>query len=469
MNADRLIAIVGRPNVGKSALFNRILGRPVAIVEDSPGVTRDRHFALAEWAGRKFWLVDTGGFEPEIENIDPNDISKANKALIRDGIRRQVRLALEEAGQVIFVVDGKAGLHPLDEVVADLLRPMKKPVHFIINKADADADDDNRWDFTKLGLGEGHSISGLHGRGVAELMDVLVEAWPMLKDPKTPKKPKKADQEDELPPEAGEPQPLRIAVIGRPNVGKSSIVNALLKEERTLVSPIAGTTRDAVDTPMRANGRDIVLVDTAGIRQKNKITDELERYSVVRTLKAIEDCHVALLIIDAYDGVHDHDERIAGLIHEAGRACVIVVNKWDKVPKDNLTLTNCEKDIKLRMKFMDYAPIIFISAKTTQRLGEVLPAALKAGDAHAIRIKTGPLNKALGDIIAEMPIPTRRGRVLKIYYLSQTGTRPPAFALFVNEPKLLHFSTQRRIQRMLRERFDMEGTPMIFMLRGKKK
>jgi GTP-binding protein len=439
----------------------------VAIVEDSPGVTRDRHFGKAEWGGRSFWLVDTGGFEPDIENIDPNDISKTNKALIRDGIRRQVRMALEEASQVIFVVDGKAGLHPLDEVVAGLLRGMGKPVHFIINKADAEADDDNRWDFATLGLGEGHSISGLHGRGVAELLDVIVKEWPVIRDGKTPKKRKKAD-DDEMPPEQ-EQQPLRIAVVGRPNVGKSSIVNALLKEERTLVSPVAGTTRDAVDSPLRAAGRDLVLVDTAGIRQKNKISDELERYSVVRTLKAIENCHVALLILDAYDGVSDHDERIAGLIHEAGRACVIVVNKWDKVPKDNLTLRKCELDIKERMKFLDYAPIIFISAKTTQRLGEVLPAALKAGDAHAIRIKTGPLNKALGDIIAEMPMPTRRGKVLKVYYLSQTGTRPPAFALFVNEPKLLHFSTQRRIQRMLRERFEMEGTPMIFMLRGKKK
>ncbi len=345
MNSQRLIAIVGRPNVGKSALFNRILGRPVAIVEDRPGVTRDRHFGKAEWGGRLFWLVDTGGFEPEIEAIDPNDISKANKALIRDGIRRQVRLALEEAGQVLFVVDGKAGIHPLDEVVAGLLRGMDKPVHLIINKADADADDDNRWDFAGLGLGEGHSLSGLHGRGVAELLDVLVKDWPVLKDAKTPKKRKK-DDEEALPPEAAEQQPLRIAVVGRPNVGNSSIVNALLKEERTLVSPVAGTTRDAVDTPMRAEGLDIELVDTAGIRQKNKITDELERYSVVRTLKAIEDCHVALLVLDAYDGVGDHDERIAGLIHEAGRACVIVVNKWDKVPKDNLTLVKCEKDIK---------------------------------------------------------------------------------------------------------------------------
>jgi GTP-binding protein len=467
MERGRLIAIVGRPNVGKSALFNRILGRPVAIVEDIAGVTRDRHFARAEWAGRHFWLVDTGGFEPDLESIDAGDASKANRALIRDGIRRQVRLALEEADQVLFIVDGKAGLHPLDQVVADLLRALKKPIHLIVNKADQDRDDDNRWDFAELGLGEGRSLSGLHGRGVAELLDELVAEWPEVKAERTPKKRPKGE-EDELPPD-DEKGPLRVAVLGRPNVGKSSIVNALLKEERSLVSPVAGTTRDAVDSPLRAQGRDLVLVDTAGIRQKNKITDELERYSVVRSLKAIEDCHVALLVLDAYDGVSDHDERIAGMIHEAGRACVLVVNKWDKVPKDNLTLSKCEKDIRGRMKFLDYAPIHFISAKSGQRLGEILPAAIKAGDAHALRLKTGALNKALADILAEAPPPTHKGRILKVYYLSQTGTRPPAFALFVNEPKLLHFSTQRRIQKMLRERFDMEGTPMIFMLRGKKK
>jgi GTP-binding protein len=451
-----LIAIVGRPNVGKSALFNRILGRPVAIVQDKPGVTRDRHFGKAQWSGREFWAVDTGGFEPEMEALDPGDASAHARLVIREGIRRQVRLALDEADQVIFVVDGKAGLHPLDKTVAGLLRTYGRPVHLAVNKADREEDDTNRWDFTALGLGEGFSVSALHGNGVAELLDAAVKDLAKL--------PQEAeDGEGEA-----EKQPLRVAVVGRPNVGKSSLINALLKTDRLVVSAEAGTTRDAVDTPLRAHGRDLVLVDTAGIRRKSKILEDLEHYAVVRSLRAIEECHVALLILDAYDGVHDHDERIAGLIHEAGRACVIVVNKWDKVPKDNLTHDQCVKDIRLRLKFMDYAPIHFISVLEGQRIGDVLPAALKAGDAHAARLKTAALNQALEEILASAPLPSFKGRVLKVYYLAQTGTRPPAFALFVNEPKLMHFSTQRRITRMLRERFDLEGTPLIFMLRKRK-
>jgi GTP-binding protein len=450
-----LIAIVGRPNVGKSALFNRIVGKPLAIVEDIPGVTRDRHFAKAQWSGREYWAVDTGGFEPDMEALDPDDASAHAKAVIREGIRRQVRLALDEADQVILVVDGKAGLHPLDKTVATLLRSYDRPVHLAINKADRAEDEGNKWDFAALGLGEGFSVSALHGHGVAELLDSSLAGVP-----KVP-----VLEGDAADPEL---QPLRIAVVGRPNVGKSSIINALLKQERLVVSAQAGTTRDAVDTPLRAHGRDLVLVDTAGIRRKSKVLEDLERYSVVRSIRAIEECHVALLILDAHDGVHDHDERIAGLIHEAGRACVIVVNKWDKVKKDNLTHDQCLKDIRARLKFMDYAPVHFISALEGQRLGEVLPAALKAGDAHAARLKTGPLNQALEQILAAAPLPSFKGRVLKVFYLAQTGTRPPAFALFVNEPKLMHFSTQRRIMRMLRERFELEGTPLIFMLRKRK-
>jgi GTP-binding protein len=446
-----LIAIVGRPNVGKSALFNRVVGKPLAIVQDQPGVTRDRHFAKAEWAGHSFWVVDTGGFEPDMEALDPEDASSAARAIIREGIRRQVRLALEEADQVFLVVDGKAGLHPLDRTVTDLLRDYKRPVRLVVNKADRSEDSDDRWDFAELGLGEGHSVSALHGHGVAELLDEAVADMPPLGD-------FDAGAEGGL-------EPLRIAVVGRPNVGKSSLINALLKEERHVVSAEAGTTRDAVDSPLKAHGRDLVMVDTAGIRRKSKVLDDVERYSVVRSLRAIEECHVALLVVDAFDGVHDHDERIAGLVHEAGRACVIVVNKWDALKKDNLTFDKCLNDIRARLKFMDYAPILFVSATEGQRLGTVLPTAIKAGDAHATRIKTAALNQALEEILASAPLPSYKGRVLKVYYLAQTGTRPPAFALFVNEPKLMHFSTQRRITRMLRERFALEGTPLIFMLR----
>jgi GTPase len=465
-----LIAIVGRPNVGKSALFNRIVGKPLAIVEDIPGVTRDRHFAKAQWSGREFWTVDTGGFEPEMEALDPNDASAKAKALIRDGIRRQVRLALDEADQVILVVDGKAGLHPLDKTVASLLRNYGRPVHLAVNKADRAEDEGQRWEFAALGLDEGFNVSALHGLGVAELLDACVADVAKLPKEARPRRGKeRGDAPDaEAGPGTGELQPLRVAVVGRPNVGKSSLINALLKQERLVVSPEAGTTRDAVDTPLRAHGRDLILVDTAGIRRKSKVLEDLERYSVVRSIRAIEECHVALLVLDAYDGVHDHDERIAGLIHEAGRACVIVVNKWDKVTKDNLTHDQCLKDIRLRLKFMDYAPVHFISVLEGQRLGDVLPAALKAGDAHAARLKTAALNQALEEILASSPLPSFKGRVLKVYYLAQTGTRPPAFALFVNDPKLMHFSTQRRITRMLRERFDLEGTPLIFMLRKRK-
>ncbi len=437
----QLVAIVGRPNVGKSALFNRIVGRPIAIVEDHPGVTRDRHFAKADWAGQGFWLVDTGGFEPDLERGE-NTIPE----VVREGMRRQVRMALEEAQQVIFVVDAKVGLHPLDKVVAGLLRGAGKPVILAANKVDVEEDEALRWEFSALGAGEPTGVSALHGRDVDVLLDRLVAGM----DPHEP--------EDEN-------GALRVAVIGRPNVGKSSLVNAILGEERSLVSTMPGTTRDAVDTPLRAHGRDLVLVDTAGLRQKGRIADEIERYSVVRTLRAIEGCDVALLLVDAYDGVNEQDERIAGLAHEAGRACVVVVNKWDLVAKDNLTFDKCRDDVRQHLKFMDYAPIVFISALTGQRLGEVLDAAIKAGDSHARRISTGLLNRALEDILSSGQLPSYKGRALKVYYLTQTGTRPPALALFVNEPKLMHFSTQRRIKKQLRERFDLEGTPLVLMLR----
>ncbi len=442
-----IIAIVGRPNVGKSALFNRIVGRPVAIVEDRPGVTRDRHYARAEWAGRSFWVVDTGGFEPEMNAAEPAQGDSRARAALRDGIRRQVRLALEEADRVIFVVDGKAGLNPLDTAVADLLRPRLDRVLLAVNKADRAEDESDRWEFAALGVGEGMSVSALHGNGVAELLDAAVPADAPAKD------------------WGEEGAALRVAVVGRPNVGKSSLVNALLKRDRVVVGEEAGTTRDAVDTPLRAHGRDLVLVDTAGIRRKSKVVEDLERYAVVRSLRAIEECHVALLVLDAHEGVHDHDERIAGLVHEAGRACVIVVNKWDKVAKDNLTHDRCLADLRSRLKFLDYAPVVFVSAVDGQRLGDLLPTAIKAGDAHATRLKTGQLNAALEAILASSPLPSHRGRVLKVFYLAQTGVRPPAFALFVNDPKLMHFSTQRRIVRLLRERFDLGGTPLILMLR----
>lgn len=434
---------MGRPNVGKSALFNRLIGRSSAIVEDRPGVTRDRHFGRVEWQGRRFWAVDTGGFDPE----DDERLSGAKMATaIREGIRRQVRLALEEASQVIFVVDGKAGLHPLDEAVAQLLRQFKMPIILAVNKTDQETDRDSAWDFAALGAEKTVAVSALHGRGVDDLLEELVKIIPRYE----------GEPEDEA---------LRIAIVGRPNVGKSSILNALLNEERNIVSDVPGTTRDAVDTPLRAHNKNLILIDTAGLRNKGKITDDVEKYSALRSIRAIENCQVALLVVDAFDGISEQDERVAGMIHEAGRACVIVVNKWDKVEKTDGTYEKCLKDIQSRLKFMDYALVTFISAQSRQRLGDILPLAIQAGEAHARRITTSKLNKALEEILASAPLPSFHGRVLKVYYLAQTGIHPPSFALFVNEPKLMHFSTQRRIKRLMREKFDMKGTPVILMLR----
>ena len=439
----QLVAIIGRPNVGKSALFNRLTGRASAIVEDFVGVTRDRHFAKAEWTGRHFWVVDTGGFDPE----EDGELSSAQTSkAIREGMRRQVRLAIEESTQVVWVVDGKSGLHPLDEAVGKLLREYKKPVILAVNKSDTAVDNDNQFDFAKLGMERVVPLSALHGRGVDDLLEEIVKDMPQQLEPES----------DKI---------LRIAIVGRPNVGKSSILNALLNEERNIVSDTPGTTRDAVDTPIRAHGRDLILVDTAGLRAKGRVIDEVERYSAMRSIRAIEGCHVALLVIDAYAGITEQDERVAGLIHEAGRACVIVVNKWDLVEKKDGTYEQCIKDIRERFKFMDYALTSFISAKSQQRLGDILPLAIQAGDAHEKRISTGKLNRALEEILAAAPLPTRHQRTLKVLYLAQTGVRPPSFALFVNDPKLMHFSTQRRIKKQLREKFDLPGTPLILMLR----
>jgi GTP-binding protein len=443
ISRSQLVAIVGRPNVGKSALFNRLIGRAAAIVEDRSGVTRDRHFGKVEWTGRHFWAVDTGGFDPEEDGeLSSAQVSKA----IREGMRRQVRLAIEESTQVVWVVDGKAGLHPLDEAVAKLLREYKKPVILAVNKSDTAADLDNQFDFAKLGADRVVPISALHGRGVDDLLEEIVKGMPQQVDD-------------------SEGKELRIAIVGRPNVGKSSILNALLNEERNIVSDLPGTTRDAVDTPIRAHGRDLVLVDTAGLRAKGKVIDELEKYSALRSIRAIENCHVALLVIDAYEGINEQDERVAGLVHEAGRACVIVVNKWDLLDKSDGTYEKCLASIRERFKFMDYALTAFVSAKSRQRLGDLLSLAIQAGDAHEKRISTGKLNRALEEILASAPLPSHHKRTLKVFYLAQTGVRPPSFALFVNDPKLMHFSTQRRIKKQLREKFDLPGTPLILMLR----
>lgn len=443
MRGSQLVAIIGRPNVGKSALFNRLIGKASAIVEDRSGVTRDRHFGAVEWRGYHFWTVDTGGFDPE----EDGELSQAQTSkAIREAMQKQLRLAIEEASQIIWVVDGKSGINPLDKSVADLLRPYKKPVVLAVNKSDVAADAHNQYDFASLGVESVVPISALHGRGIDDLLDALVVRMPPPEPP----------PEDET---------LRIAIVGRPNVGKSSLLNAILNEDRQIVADTPGTTRDAVDTPLQAHGRNLLLVDTAGIRAKGRIIDEVEHYSALRAIRAIEECHVALLVLDAYEGIIEQDERVAGLVHEAGRACVIVVNKWDLPDKKDGTYEKCLKDIRSRFKFMDYALVVFVSAKTRQRLGEILPLAIEAGDAHAQRISTGKLNRALEDILANTALPGHHGRTLKVLYLAQTGIRPPSFALFVNDPKLMHFSTLRRLKKLLREKFELKGTPLIIMLR----
>jgi GTP-binding protein len=437
------VAIVGRPNVGKSALFNRIVGRPVAIVADRPGVTRDRHTALAEWGGRRFWLVDTGGFEEEAEAED--------EASLRHQMQSQVRLAVEEAARIILTVDGKAGLLPADRQVAKMLHKSGKPVWLAVNKVDTPALEGRALDFVSLGFEEPVAVSALHGLGVDELLDRVCQGM------------EKTEEEP-----AGPDEALRIAIVGRPNVGKSSMVNQFLGREAMVVNDLAGTTRDAVDTEFLFKGKPYVLVDTAGLRQKGRIADEVEKYSTVRALRAIKDCDVAVLVLDAKEGVTEQDERIGGLIQEAGRGCVLAVNKWDLVEKDDKTFNACLEDLRRRLPFLDYAPVVFVSAKTRQRLPNLMELAAHVGEQHAMRISTGVLNRALEDIVTEMPPPTRHGKPLKVFFLSQTGVKPPAFALFVNDPKLLHFSYMRAVKNRLRSRFGFEGTPLFVMLRRRK-
>ncbi len=458
-----MVAIVGRPNVGKSALYNRITGKAQAIVEDRPGVTRDRLLGRADWRGREFWLVDTGGYDPETDKT--GGVGTSEKEL-RKGMNRQVKLAVERADKVLLVVDGKVGLHTLDERAARMLRESGKETLLLINKSDRNEDAGNRWDFSRLNLGEGHAVSALHGRGVDEALDMLIEGWPVnVEPPAEPLPPIEGEEEGEPARPSLPDRPLRVAIVGRPNVGKSSLFNALAHEERQIVSDKPGTTRDAINTMIQVHGVDIELVDTAGLRKKDKVDDAVEYYAAVRAVRAIDSCDVGLLVVDASFGLGEQEERIAGLIHEAGKACVVVVNKWDLPEKDNLTLSIREKEIRSRLNFMDYALICFISVKTGQRIGEVLELALEAGSQHGRRLGTGALNRAMDEIKRRTPLPSRRGKTLKIYFLAQVGIRPPSFALFVNDPKLLHFSTKRRISKLLREKFELRGTPLILMLR----
>ncbi len=435
--AKPLVAVVGRPNVGKSTFFNRIVGKRIAIVEDTPGVTRDRIYGDAEWLTHQFTLIDTGGIEPMKEDI------------ISVQMRRQAELAIDTADVIIFLVDGRDGLTAADEDVAHILRRSKKPVVLTVNKVDHPKFEDTAYDFYSLGIGNPITISAEQGLGLGDLLDEVVAHFPQ-------------HEEDE------EHESTNIAIVGKPNVGKSSLVNALLGYERTIVSEIAGTTRDAVDTPFEYDGKPYVLVDTAGIRRKRAIEDEtVERYSVIRSLGAIRRADVVLIVIDATQGLSEQDVKIAGYVHEEGRASVVLVNKWDAVEKDTYTMDAFKKKMAADLAFMDYVPFLFISAKTGQRVSKILELAKHAYAQNCMRVSTGKLNDVVAEAITMMEPPSDKGRRLKIYYATQVSTRPPTFVLFVNNPEMMHFSYKRYLENFIRKSFKIDATPIRLIVRAR--
>ena len=434
-----LVAVVGRPNVGKSTLFNKIVGKRIAIVEDTPGVTRDRIYGDAEWLDYNFALVDTGGIEPMKEDI----ISKQ--------MRRQAELAIETADVIIFLTDGREGITAADEEVAHMLRRSKKPIVLAVNKVDHPKFEDVIYDFYGLGLGNPITISAEQGLGLGDLLDEVTSYFDKCE----------ADADHES---------VNIAIVGKPNVGKSSLVNALLGYERTIVSDVSGTTRDAIDTPFEYDGTNFVLVDTAGIRRKRAIEDEtVERYSVIRSLGAIRRADVALIVIDASQGMSEQDVRIAGYVHEEGKASVVIVNKWDTIEKDTHTMNEFKKKLYADLAFMDYVPMLFISAKTGQRVNKVLELAKHAYEQNSMRISTGTLNDVISEAITITEPPSDKGRRLKIYYATQFATNPPTFALVVNDPNIMHFSYQRYLENYLRKSFGLDATPIRLKVRQRGK
>jgi len=440
--AKPLVAIVGRPNVGKSTFFNKITGKRISIVEDTPGVTRDRIYCDVEWQNRRFTMIDTGGIDPRSEDV------------LLSQMRHQAEIAMDTADVICFFADGRTGLTDDDREVANMLRKTSKPVILAINKVDHISMVDNIYEFYELGIGDPIAISAANMMGLGDLLEAICNELP----------PQTKDELDE------EEHVLQLAVVGRPNVGKSSLVNKLLGQERTMVSNIAGTTRDAIDTEFKVNGTTYNIIDTAGIRRKSQIEDEsLERYSVLRSIAAIRRCDVALLLIDAQDGVTEQDTKIAGLIREEGKAVIVIVNKWDAIEKETGTLEAFKKQVMEDLKFMDYAPVLFLSAKTGQRVHTVIDMVDQVWAQASKRIPTGILNDVLTDATADLQPPATNGRRLKIYYITQQGTCPPLFILFVNDEKLMHFAYERYLENYFRKTFDFTGTPIRFILREKKK
>ena len=434
-----IIAIVGRPNVGKSTLFNRIAGGRKAIVWDEPGVTRDRNYADVGWEESTFTLIDTGGFEP------------VSKDRIFLQMREQCQLAMEEADVVLFLMDGKEGLTPSDKEIADILRKLNKPLFYIVNKIDGPKHEEKALDFCELGVEPIYSISAEHGYGVNGLMDEVIKTLPALTDRKWDK------------------DVTKVAVVGRPNVGKSSLINRLLGYKRVLVDEAPGTTRDAIDTHFERDGRRYVLIDTAGIRRKSRISLKLEKYSIVEALRTIDRSDVALLLLDSREGVTDQDARIGGFIHEKGKGCILVVNKWDLVEKDSQTMGEYEEEVLENLKYLSYAPMLFISALTGQRVRKILDVVDHVSEQTKKRIPTGQLNKYFEQWVEKFPPPLYKNRSVKLNYITQVSTAPPTFVIYTNFPGGIHFSYERYLLNRIRETFSFEGVPVRFRFRKKGK
>ena len=431
-----IVAVVGRPNVGKSTLFNALAGENISIVKDTPGITRDRIYADVTWLDRTFTLIDTGGIEPE------------SKDVILSQMRMQAQIAIDTADVIIFLVDVKQGLQDADSKVADLLRRSHKPIVLVVNKVDsvnkymADV-----YEFYNLGMGEPYAISAANRMGLGDMLEVVTSYFPESSD---------EEEEDERP---------RVAIIGKPNVGKSSIINKLLGEDRLIVSDIAGTTRDAVDTEVVFQDKEYVFIDTAGLRRKNKIKEELEHYMIVRTVSAVERADIAVLVIDATEGVTEQDAKIAGIAHERGKAVIIAVNKWDAVKKDDKTIYRFTEKVRDTLSFMPYAEILFISAQTGQRMNKLFETIDMVSENHAMRVQTGALNEIMSEAVAMQQPPTDKGKRLKLFYITQVAVKPPTFVIFVNDKELMHFSYTRYIENQIRETFGFRGTPLKFIIR----
>lgn len=436
--AKPIVAIIGRPNVGKSTFFNYIVGKRISIVEDTPGVTRDRVYAEANWRGRNFTLIDTGGIEPESEDV------------ILSQMRRQANIAIEIADVIVFLTDIKQGVTAADEDIAVMLRKSKKPIILVCNKSDTfGKTPEELYEFYNLGLGDPYAVSAVNAKGIGDVLDAIYEQLP---------KQSEEEEDDTI---------IKVAVIGKPNVGKSSLVNQILGENRVIVSDVAGTTRDAIDSEFENEFGKYVFIDTAGIRRKSKVDDNLEKYSVMRSLLAVERADVCILMIDANEGVTAQDTKIAGEAHEAGKGIIIVVNKWDMIEKDNNTMERYKKEVYEKLSYLSYAPILFISAKTGQRVKQLFEMINMVASQNALRVSTSVLNDVLSEAVTIVQPPTDKGKRLKIFYMTQASTKPPTFIVFVNDKKLFHFSYERYLVNQIRKEFGLTGTPIRMIAREK--